>query len=264
MKNQKGSTILMVLLIIGTVTPISLFISRIILNSLMTSRNIDSSAVAYYASESGIEKNLYAIRKEDYGVEYLKTNSLYNSGTLNNNSTWHLYLDECFGSKSEINVPEIRKDNSYQVDLYNPDDSLTSQNIRSIRIEWDGDPAAKLEVSWSSWKNGNFAANTNKRFFSNAESPIVMNLSTIENNAANIYRLRLKALYNNINNINLRAYSLDNGVGEQTNIPSIITLKSVGEFSNNKQAVQVEMSRKSPVSGVWDFVIFSQKDIVKE
>lgn len=254
----------MVLLIIGTVTPISLFISRIILNSLMTSRNIDSSAIAYYASESGVEKNLYAIRKEDYGVEYLKTNSFYNTGSLGNNSLWYLDLDECVGSKSEINISKIKKDNSYQVDLYNPDDSLTSQDIRSIRLEWSGDPSAKLEVSWSSWKNGNFIPNTNKRFFSNAESPIVMNLSTIENNAANIYRLRLKSLYNDINDINLKAFSLDDGVGEQKNIPSIITLKSVGEFSNNKQAVQVEMSRRSPVSGVWDFVIFSQEDIVKE
>ncbi len=264
MKNQKGSTILMILLIIGTVTPISLFISRIILNSLLTSRNIDSSSVAYYASESGIEKNLYAIRKDDYGVEYLKTDSFYNSGSLGNNSTWYLDLDECTGSKSEINISEIKKDNSYQVDLYNPDDSLTSQNIRSIRIIWEGDSASKLEVTWSSWKNGNFTANTNKRFFGNAESPVIVNLSTIENNAANIYRLRLKALYNNINNITLKAYSLDDGLGEQTNIPSIITLKSIGEFSNNKQAVQVEMPRRSPVSGIWDFVIFSQEDIVKE
>ena len=254
----------MVLLIIGTVTPISLFISRIILNDLITSRNIDSSAIAYYASESGIEKNLYAIRKNDYGVEYLKNDSFYNSGSLDNNSSWYLDLDECLGSKSEININEIKKEASYQVDLYDPDDSLTSQSIRSIRVEWSGDPSSKLEVTWSSWKNGNFAANTNKRFFGNAESPVVINLSTIENNAANIYRLRLKALYNNLNNINLKAYSLDDGLGEQTNIPSIITLKSVGEFSNNKQAVQVEMSRRSPVSGVWDFVIFSQQDIVKE
>ena len=264
MRNQKGSTILMMLLIIGTVTPISLFVSRIILNDLLTSRNIDSSALAYYASESGIEKSLYAIRKDDYGVEYLKSSSSYNSGSLENNSTWYLDLNKCVGSKSEININEIKKEKSYQVDLYNPDDSLTSQSIRSIRIEWDGDPASKLEVTWSSWKNGNFAANTDKRFFGNTESPVIINLSTIENNAANIYRLRLKALYNNLNNINLKAYSLDDGLGEQTNIPSIITLKSIGEFSNNKQAVQVEMSRRSPVSGIWDFVIFSQQDIVKE
>ncbi len=263
MKNQRGSTILMILLIIGTVTPISLFISRIILNDLLTSRNIDSSTIAYYASESGIEKNLYAIRKNDYGVEYLKSNSFYNSGFLGNDSIWYLDLDNCVGSKSEINISEIIKDNSYQVDLYNPDDSLTSQNIRSIRIDWSGDPSSRLEVTWSSWKNGNFTANTNKRFFGNTESPVIVNLSTIENNAANIYRLRLKALYNNINNINLKAYSLDDGLGEQTNIPSIITLKSIGEFSNNKQAVKIEMRRRSPVSGVWDFVIFSQEDIVK-
>lgn len=254
----------MILLIIGTVTPISLFISRIILNNLLNSRNIDSSALAYYAAESGIEKNLYAIRKSDYGIEYLKTDSFYNSGFLGNDSTWYLDLDECVGSKSEINIQEIKKDNSHQIDLYNPDDSLTSQNIRSLRIEWSGDPGSELEVTWSSWKNGNFTANTNKRFFTNAESPIIMNLSTIENNAANIYRLRLKALYNNIYDINLRTYSLDDGLGEQTNIPSIITLKSVGEFSNNKQAVKVEMSRRSPVSGIWDFVIFSQDDIIKE
>ena len=63
--------------------------------------------------------------------------------------------------------------------------------------------------------------------------------------------MRIRALYCDINKLTV------------SHIPGRVKVVSVAEEDNKKQALETNLSRKAPISGLFDFVIFSEEEIVK-
>ena len=80
---QKGVSLLLMTLILSVVIVISTGLSSIIITELKISTDVDKSARAYYAAESGMEEALYKLRKEQQPPE-----TLNGTGTLGNGASF--------------------------------------------------------------------------------------------------------------------------------------------------------------------------------
>lgn len=66
--NQKGTSLLLTILIMAALLTIALVISRIGLQEIKLTQDISKSLIAYYAAEAGIEEAIYEDRANYLGV----------------------------------------------------------------------------------------------------------------------------------------------------------------------------------------------------
>lgn len=274
LKNQKGNVLLLALLVMAGIMTAGLAIGTIILNEIKQARNIDFSALAYYAAESGVEEALYKLRKEDAVLSCPAGNCgangfctlggqepcLRDAGNLENQSSWARTADD----KEWQIYGKIDKDNTLQVDLYDPDGNAAA-GIESLKIQWTPQCAptetSTIDVSYIAWNPASgWSVDTEKKFkYSSSASPVINNgFSGIKS-----YRVRIKALYCDISNLVVTAWGNDNAAAPQVQIPARVVLNSVGQYSNLRQAIRMTMPRRSPMSGLYDYVLFSECSLVK-
>lgn len=68
LKNQKGVSILLVVMILGVIIVVSLAVNDLVLRQTKLSITLGESTQAYYAAESGVEEGLYKLRN---GIEFI-------------------------------------------------------------------------------------------------------------------------------------------------------------------------------------------------
>ncbi|MBU4331509.1 hypothetical protein KKD19_03565 [Patescibacteria group bacterium] len=261
MFEQKPGTILLLsLLILTGILLTSGIIATIVLQHLQMSRNIDNSILAFYAAEAGIEQGLYTLRKIGGTI-----NDVKKTETLGNGASYDTDNAETALSENVIKIG-IPKNQTFQINLYNPDNSLLDSGIRSIVLyEVGGSGFEWAEVSWVTWDStGDWGAHQAKtHIFSHSQltsgSGVPVNLSGI----AYAYRVRIKALYDDLEDLEIRAYSGADGGGSQVPIPGRVVIKSVGEYGTSKQALKVSYSSEAPIYGLYDYVIFSEESLIK-
>jgi hypothetical protein len=280
-KVENGNVLLLALLVMAGIMTAALGIGAIILNEIRQARDIDFSTVAYYAAESGVEQALYKIRKEDAllgcPTGACDVNGYCSSGdscagdivngvssfrnTLDNQSSWSRIITD---KEGQI-YGKIDKDNSMQVDLYDPEGTAAA-GVESIKIEWTPQCAAPgdvsmIEVSYIGWDPAvGWSAATEQKFkYSAPESPAVINVFSNTKS----YRVRIKALYCDVSNVRVTAWGSENAGNPPISIPARIILTSTGQYGTLRQAVKMIMPRKSPMSGLYDYVLFSECSLVK-
>lgn len=264
---KKGSVLLLALLVMTGIVTISLATGTLIVNEIRQSSQLDHATVAFYAAESAVERGLYQIRKQNSAVTAI--NQL--TALLNNDASYAIVAQD---SEDSVNKTLVQDETS-QLDLYEPY-SLNPLNpaIKSLRFDWTG-AGSWLEIRWIPWtSSGALAPNTNQgRYISSADSPYVVNLDAATNY---LYKVRITARQAQATNLSITAYSeVDPTVNCvpltscQINIPGRIKIKGVGEYPNNlagasKQAILVSLPQISPLSGLYDYVLFSEEEIKKE
>ncbi|MFZ5363977.1 MAG: hypothetical protein ACOZAG_00625 [Patescibacteria group bacterium] len=272
--DEGGNVLLLALLVMAGIMTAGLGIGAIILNEIKQARNIDFSTVAYYAAEAGVEQAIYKLRKEDAvlvcpvgecgangfcsGGE--KEACVSATGDLSNTSQWTRAVVD-----KELQIyGKIEKNNSMQVDLFDPENAVAA-GIESVKIEWVPDcilPAVStLEVGYISWDPAaGWSEATEKKFkYTSNASPVINNSFS----SAKSYRLRIRALYCDVGNVVVTAWGADNAAPPQIEIPARIVLNSTGKYSLARQAIRVTMPRRSPMSGLYDYVLFSECSLVK-
>jgi len=275
-KDERGNVLLLALLVMAGIMTAGLAISAIILNEIRQARNIDFSTVAYYAGESGVEQALYKLRKEEavlncpvgvcgpngYCTLGDKESCLGTNGNLDNQSSWA----RTWTDKEWQIYGKIKKDGTLQVDLYDPEGGAAPE-VESLKIVWTDicSGGSRIELSFVTWTpEGGWVDNREKYGYS--YDPAYPAFSEARNNkfsGTKIYRARIKAFNCDITNMTITAWGNENAEPPQKEIPAMITLNSVGSYSNLRQAVKMTMPRKSPMSGLYDFVLFSECSLVK-
>lgn len=273
-KRQSGNVLLLALLVMAGIMTASLAIGAIVLNEIRQARNVDFLIVAYYAAESGVEQALYKFRKEEAVINCPagecdangfctlgdRESCIRSDGVLGNQAAWERTVDN-----KELQIyGKIKKDDSFQVDLYDPD-GASAAGTESVKIEWTPQcisPAtSNIEVSYIAGDpTTGWSAASEKRFkYSALVSPVINNgfVSTKS------YRVRIKALYCDISNLVFTAWANDNAAVPQVQIPARIVLNSRGKYSTLRQAIKMTMPRRSPMSGLYDYVLFSECSLVK-
>lgn len=246
-KDQSGNILLLALLIMSGIVGAGVTLATIVISQIRQGSNIESSLVAYYAAESGVEKNLYDIRKTDTPWKNMEDLS----GELGK-ASWTSKIE----SREKQIFRDLKQNDTLQVDLFDPDQISGGAGVGVLRVDWeDGCEHSSIEMSITAWTPGaGWADNTVKFLYSSGSETN----NSFDTDMA--YRVRIKALYCDINNLAVRAYDTDNKI---VPIPARVIINSVGSFSGVKQAIQATMPRISPMSGLYDYVLFSEESIVK-
>lgn len=257
-KDQRGSVFVMGVLIMAIITAIALISSSLGLSQLQFSTNLDNAIFAYYGAASGIERGLYETRKLDI------TQANVIDQPLGNGVLWSRDVD--FLSET-VTFENIEKNKTVQLDLFDPefpacDGPFIRCNFNSMKLEWDTN--AFIEVSYTGWETGPFIEwNTSEQFENkliNSQKGWVINDFVPDTN----YRVKIKPLYEDIDSLTVTFYEQDNAQGDIVHIPNYLQITGSGAYKNSKQDITVNIARKAPLSALFDYVIFTEDDLVKE
>lgn len=290
-----GQALLLSLLIMAAVTAAGVGFATLIISQIKASENIENSIIASYAAESGLEKALHIVKTNRADGETLSdtiTEIKALSGTpIFSKAGLTVAFDQEGISSEEIrNKFSLLQDESKQVDLYNPDSPFGVDNgIKYLYVSWDNNPlpisdilydsgygtgSEWVEISWTGWDlNGNSYENVEKillpsdalRYDStlcNASSYIQCTTIPLDPDSVGLvhYQVRVKALYANVDDIEIKALGDSNNL---INIPSRVRLKTIGKYGRTQQALNASLPWKIPISGLFDYVIFSEEKVDK-
>jgi len=257
LNNQRGNVLIYALLIIAAILSTTIVISNLVQSSIKQTRFIADAQAAFYAAESGMEKALYSVRKDDVVPE---------NGDCAAGADCQIEIND--KEVAELNL-NLAQNDSVQFDLFNPNDNSAAAGIESIGFEWDNQ-SAWLEMSAVSWPSGSsvelpkWAVGMEikdlpaQKFLYSGGAAINNFVSSGKN-----YRIRVKALYNQARNLRIKLFSTDNLQGEQKPFPNFLKIKTVGSNAESTQTLRAEMPRYAPLSGLFDYVLFSEEIISK-
>lgn len=249
--SQSGSLLLMSILILTGLLSAAGTIGLITLKNLQQANLTDSGLMAIYAAESGVEDALYELRKLGTPAGSIGGGSLDNLATYTRTVTT---LHE------SINRLSLDKGDSWHIDLISPNGTLAALDnpIKSLLITWQSSGAAWLEVQVTPWDTSGNLGTPITNILDPASSGIVNLLAgdTI------LYRVRVKPLYENITNVVVKAYSSFDA-GNQVDLPGQNIILSTGSFGRAKQSLRATMPQRAPLSGAFDYVLFTESDLVK-
>lgn len=249
-------------------------LGTISLLNLRAARVIDDAIVAFSAAESGAEQSLYQIRRVGASATELNADPDHDDGTditgpaMTNGSSWsrNVTTDE---TTLFTSIPENR---TYEIVLWDPESPGSPAGIESLAFAWDDEcgGTSSIEVLATGWTPGGgtflptlgFHGDSPSLTFLKAEPEVVDNAFS----AALAYRVRIRAKNCDIFNMGVTAYDADNGsagAGSVVPIPSRISVTTTGDFSSARQGMQFTLPRLQPLTGVFDYVIFSQCSILK-
>ena len=262
---QKGASLLLAMLVMAGILTVSSATSRLVINEIMQSFQLDKAAVAFYAAESGVERGLFQSRKKDFSA--VAFNQI--EETLDNQASYQLVASD----SEDALYASLLPDESFQLDLFDPHslDPLAS-TIKSVRISWQG-VGSWLEINWTPWTTAGVIGAPQSAYISQASSPYIVQLYDF---ATYLYRLRIIARHAAATGMDITAYNNIDPVANcqplsscQVPIPGRVLIKGLGEYPvgsarASRQAIQVTMPQKSPLSGFFDYVLYSEEEVKKE
>jgi hypothetical protein len=265
----------MALLVMSGVLIVGASLGTISLLTLRQGRIIDDSIIAFGAAETGAEQSLYQLRRVGATSGLLNASPNHDSGTvisgpaMTNASSWKRMV-----SSNETTIfTAIPRDKTYELVLWDPENPSAPAGIESLRLAWDDNcgGTSSLEVLAAGWDPGAIGG-FNPSLGFHGDSPALTFLRdpvrVIDNDfAANeAYRVRFRAKTCDVFNLAVSGWSADNadsGSGIIVNLPSRVAVTSTGSYGSSRQAMELRLPRLNPLSGVFDFVIFSQCSILK-
>ncbi|MDP3771046.1 MAG: hypothetical protein Q8R16_01980 [bacterium] len=258
-RDRRGATLLLALIILGGIVATSLTVGTVVITRLRSVKMIDDSILASYAAESGVEELLHALRKEG------RRTDLNGTGVLANGATWERTVDTTMRELFLV----LEQDATEQLDLTATSGALEVVDVRTLLITATA-PAedAWLEVTWLPWLNtGSWAPTLGRVLFSPSElasqSQKIVDLRSQPMDGDPIaYRVRLRSIGASVGSVRIRAASDALGTNEVA-FPSRIRATVVGTVGATRYAARVEFPAWSSVTPVFDYVLFSECDIVK-
>lgn len=270
-QQRRGSTLLLALIILSGLVATSLTVGTIVVTRLRGVKAIDDSVLASYAAESAVEDLLYAVRKGERCVvrEALGVIreegciSLNASGTLWNTAAW----TRTVAPPSNLRSFELAEDRVEQLDLFPPTGDLVDTGVRALLVTALAPASdAWLEVTWVPWlRTGEWAPAGGRVLFGpseiagRVEKDVPLSVSGGGDPIG--YRVRMRAISGDVGTLEVRARKSD---GTRVDaFGSRITANIVGTMGSAQYATRVEFPSFSLLAPVFDYVLFSECDIVK-
>jgi len=287
LKNNKSGTILLYsLLVVSFIAAIAVTLSVIVVNELKLTSGAANATLAYYAAESGIERGLYAVKlMRNDGTSTLSSavteiGSFPKAGDASFENGADYSNGQTSSKTSEIINEEVIENSYIQADYYNVENPLSDAGVVQIVVsngpdapETNPNPDTWAEVSWTAWdSNGTLGTSTSARKVigptdlqpdppADTGWPITLDVFSDQPIVPVGYRVRIKSLFGDLSSLSVIPY--DGAGGQVTDLPSQLEIKSVGELSKFKQSLTATVPWKLPLHGLYDYVIFSEGDILK-
>lgn len=267
-KDQNGIILVMTLIIMAIFLTVAVGFGVVIISDIKQAATIDNSMVAYFAADAGMERNLFIFRKsEKSSIEDIASSTL----RLGNNSSWNI------SSSTDYEASFIRQrlKNGQGVNLYFLNRATGNNLSKSINVSWDKSlySATKMQISFTRLKleDGIYRTDSSGVFLSTTTNNCFDFLDKDEsgNTSPSDYAVEIKALGSADGYIDkLRVTGYDDSCGTEDadkvdDAISNISLIVNGKFGNSTQKIVAHLPPRTPVSGIFGFVLFSEEDITK-
>jgi hypothetical protein len=240
---------------------VGISIGIVVLEGSNRANETDRAIGAYYMSNSGIEMQLYDVRKNNLKLaDVAAEGSQYPGG-----SSW---ISTTGYETSTVKViPSLGLEELSFVDLFDPDTIDQPSGVSSVNLSWEGDGLGcqpDLEVAYTEWTPGATVTwPTNAADYQIAIAPysqhdVPFHLSSLDPLKA--YRLRIRPFRCGAKDV--RVTLLDN-LNIVLPYPGEIILGSEGTYQKTTQRLRVTMPRQAVLSGIFSYMVFSQEALCK-
>lgn len=284
--SQPGIVSLLALILMATVTATSVGAAAIIINELRQTQSLDEAISAVYAAEAGVEDGLYLIknRRPTQGLDSTIAALNGDPGTrrnLENFSSWTRVANK----ENQFLLGRLAADTTAHLDIFDPDAPLGGTAVQSLKVNWgvNCNSVVQLEISMLTWDLTvpDVFNPDNQQVFKETFAcgqtvggngscdPIVTNSiggSSILPNKPYRFSFRVLVPENSsclAENISVTAHDQQNGSGGLIQLPTRIQIKSTGGYSRSQQALTASVPWRAPVSGLLNFVLFSDEPVQK-
>jgi hypothetical protein len=259
---RRGSTLLLSLLILSTVLIITIALARLAQIEILLTRSNNNNVVATYAAESGLEQGAYRLRNSDDGILDLNVSV---PRILSNQASWTRTTDV---NSSSLVLRNFPKNLTKGFDFFNNDPGFGgSAAMESIKITVD-------ECDGSEWFELGYVPLNPPTFFFGSFQKFRYHCSagqgvTIINNAlqsTQAYRLYIRYIQGNpatVSRLSIVGCTVDNGMGTCM-MPGRAAIYTTGKYRSATRDMGFDMPRRSPMTGVFDYAIFSECQIIKD
>ena len=231
-------------------------IGTVVIEGVKRAKDTDESVGAYYMADSGVERQLFEIRKNNQTLTMV--NAL--RGTTPS-GTW--VSTGALEQPSEKMIPIIPTNGFAVIDLFDPDKINAQPGIGSVTVTWDPSPpcgASQLEASYTSWDLGVPTPRWPTANQYTIESKVGGGSITINLDDQRAYRMRFRAFVCAAKNVRIKTYST---FGVAKAYPGDITLSAEGTYGRATQKISVLMPKQDILSGLFGYVIFSECSLYK-
>ncbi len=249
-RNLAGNILPLALIVTFTIVLAGVGIGTVVLEGSSRAREIDDSVAAYYMADSGIERELFELRKREATLQDVAAlSSQYpNAGTWKSTAAIETADQKTFET--------ISQGDFHVVDLFDPNNLGSAGGVDQLQIDWSG--AAQLEIGYAQWTSGAIVTwpSEDSYVFETGAGP---SYTIAGLDATKAYRFRIKAMNGDAANVVVTAF---NG-GSPVPFPGDITLSAEGTYGKATQKTAVTLPKLDVLSEIYGFVIFSECQILK-
>lgn len=248
--NRPGNILPLALLMTFTMLLAGIGIGTVVLEGSQRAKDTDDSVSAYYMADSGIERQLFELRKHAATLADIAAVS----STYPNGESW-VSTAGVEQSPQKI-IPSVTETDFSVVDLFDPDALSAASGIDEVRIRWSGD--AQMEAGYAQWTSGSTVVwPTEDSFVVQIGFSPELVLAGLDPSRA--YRIRLRALQGTAQNVTVQVYR--GGVAQP--FPGDVALGSEGTYGRATQHIIVTMPKSDVLSGLYSYVVFSECQLLK-
>ncbi len=265
-KNNKGIALVMSLMILSVAMLTGLFMNSIILGELRVSLNTINVVNSYYAAESGIEKALYHINKNEIAY-YDALDSVATPQDLANGASYTYVSTEV--SAPSFLATNVSNTNPAHVSIIDPTGDISSiswsgSDINTAHLNWKIDncfpdhASDRIETTLY-YFSANFSSPDVTKIVSVCDCKSYENINSCTGVNFNIsrnryYKFSFRPLDSVVSTID---FSISSGILSET------LTKVKGKYKNSEYLLQAQISALSPTSDIFSYVIFSEEDLTK-
>lgn len=276
---ESGIVLILSLLLLGVITAVGLGISLLVINEVKQTVRVDESIVATYAAEAKVEEALSVVKRNRLNGSTLngtvaEIQGLGGTVAVGPN-TASVDLDTTSSGENML-LLELAKDQSVQFAVQtdacfsNPGDPSCIKSITFSGVTADAAaPPPWIELSEFAFSPFTGETTVLKELVADTEfDPATPKLYAFLGDApatvpTDVQAIRLKALFNGVKNLEIRAYTDSSGTAP-ADILGRININSLGTFGNSEIGVSASVPWNLPTSGLFDYVIFSEETVAQK
>lgn len=284
--HQRGSVIVISLFVLLALSLLAALLTVLIFNSILSTTSYSLAKRSTYAAESGVEQAMYFLQaarvSKTVGVE--ETVDFINTLTATEADPTTDFIDDAeytveATADNDFVVTDVPANESVTLDFFDEDYTsgysvIPISGLSTIFVGWNEDAActvpgnSRVELSYSYWLPDYWQDLDNPDYQTryvitcpgSGASGLDCDYNGLGVDDVYIYSLRVKSLDCDLTDVSIGAYdSASNLLTTHNNV----TITGTGTLSNSQQVSGATSLWRTPLNNYFDYVLFSDEDLVK-
>ncbi len=283
-QDKQGVVLVIALMILSAIMFSALVLSKVLIGEVKMSLNVANVATSFHTAESAVEKALYYVKYASKNSDNTLFTGLQDASAPDNlqyidsDLTMGFDIIESTIDAQDFIAYNVSTSSPVHVDIIDPAGKLDSASIDdwssggavSYNVDWQivdcfpNHTTDKLEVTVNSFDADFTNPETEKRVsicdcdYESEQCKINLTDYSIANNK--YYRFTFRPLDSEIKQLEFNLYEDSNPIG----ILSETNIKVSGKFHTSIYNIQARIPSITPLSDAFNYVIFSEEDLIKD